>query len=422
MRPRPSRPRVHPALWALAAIGLIVLVALLVAACTPPTSGSEAPASGSEAPASVGAAISSGASAAPSPSVSPTPQPTPLHPAALAPDPGSLIGWTFTPIFQLAFILLAGFYKVTGDIGIAIILLTIIIRAILIPLYRRQLVNQRHMQMIQPEIQEIARRYKGDRNRQYQAQQALYRERGVSPTSGCLPLLLQTPLLYVMYQVIRDGLTNFNVNQMLNVGGVQLISLPCATTPQFTTDAAGHSIVVPCINTTVGWLFGLNAGQPHVDISVLGFGISFLAIFSALLQLVQSKMTLPATNTKLDDPTTRTQRQTLVILPFIFVFFASFLPAGLYIYYIVSTLFGIVQQYLIIGFGSLFPLFGWTPGFAVDHKPRFPVAAPAAPTSPPRAAGAPARPTPERSAIERATSANATIKQRGRQGRRGRRR
>ena len=97
----------------------------------------------------------------------------------------------------------------------------------------------------------------------------------------------------------------------------------------------------------------------------------------------------------------------------------ALLPAGLYIYYIVSTIFGIVQQYLIIGWGSMFPLFGWTPAFAVNHTPRFPVAYPA-PTNTARPAGAPAPTTP----ADRAASAARTVRprERGRQGRRGRRR
>jgi hypothetical protein len=101
------------------------------------------------------------------------------------------------------------------------------------------------------------------------------------------------------------------------------------------------------------------------------------------------------------------------------VVFAGALPAGLYIYYIVSTIFGIVQQYLIIGWGSMFPLFGWTPAFAVNHTPRFPVAYPA-PTNTARPAGAPAPTTP----ADRAASAARTVRprERGRQGRRGRRR
>ena len=405
----PGLPRLRGAAWVVLGLALVVLLAFLVAACSPPDLGGASP-------------LASGASAAPTISPSPTPIPTPLAPAQFQGDIGSLIGVIFTPLFQTIFILLAWFYKVTGDVGIAIVLLTIVIRAVLIPLYRKQLVNQRQMQMIQPEIQEIQKRFKGDRNKQFAAQQTLYKERGVSPTSGCLPLLLQTPLLYIMYQVIRDGLTNFNVNPMLSVFGNQLFTLPCSTTPQFYLDPVTNlQTLKPCIDVTVPWLLGLNAGQPHVDAVFFGF-TSFLAIASALLQLVQSKMTLPATNPKNDDPTTRTQRQTLIILPFIFVFFAKFLPAGLYIYYIVSTIFGIIQQYFIIGWGSMFPLFGWTPGFAVDHKPRFPVAVPSAPTSTSRAAGAPAPPKSDRSTLDRAASADATIRQRGRQGRRGRRR
>jgi YidC/Oxa1 family membrane protein insertase len=374
-----------------------VLVLLFVAGC-----------------AAVGPSPSPGASGAPSPSPTPI---VPLVPAQPSADPIGFFAWIFTPLFQALFILLAFFYKVVGDIGIAIVLLTIVIRALLVPLYRQQLVSQRRMQLLQPELKEMSRRYKGDRQRQMAAQQELYRERGVNPLSGCLPLLLQMPLLYIMYQVIRDGLTNFNVNPMLHVFGVQLFSLNCSDAPQF-LDAA-HQHVKPCIDTIVPWLLGINAGQPHLDIVVMGVGTSILAIVSALLQIVQSKMTLPATDPRNDDPSTRTQRQMLILLPVIFVVFAGALPAGLYIYYIVSTIFGIAQQYLIIGWGSMFPLFGWTPGFVQNHTPRFPVAYPA-PTNTTRPAGAPAPTTPE----DRAAAAARTVRprERGRQGRRGRRR
>ena len=67
----------------------------------------------------------------------------------------------------------------------------------------------------------------------------------------------------------------------------------------------------------------------------------------------------------------------MIFVPFISVFYGGFLPAGLFIYWIVSTLFSIVQQYLILGWGGMFPLFGWTPALAKDHTPRFPVAIPA---------------------------------------------
>ena len=77
-----------------------------------------------------------------------------------------------------------------------------------------------------------------------------------------------------------------------------------------------------------------------------------------------------------NDQASNIQRQTMVIFPLISIAYGGFLPAGLFLYWIVTTIFSIVQQYLIVGWGSLFPAFGWTPGFAKDHKPRFPVAMP----------------------------------------------
>src|SRR6185295_935345 len=191
---------------------------------------------------------------------SPTPLPTPLHPAPLGADPFSLLSWAFTPIFQLVFIILIGFDKLVGDIGIAIILLTIVIRIPLIPLFRKQTVSMRTTQLLAPEVREIQRRNKGNRQAIFDETQAMYRSYGVSQFSGCLPILLQMPLLFVMYQVIREGLTNYDVSTMLTVFGQKVIDLGCPSVPQFV-----NNIVVPCVNTKVAWLGGLDVGQPHID-------------------------------------------------------------------------------------------------------------------------------------------------------------
>ena len=134
-------------------------------------------------------------------------------------------------------------------------------------------------------------------------------------------------------------------------------------------------------------------------------------------------MALPAhdPNTPLDQ-NARTQRAFAIWLPLITVLYGNVIPVGVFIYLIVSTMYQITQQFFTTGWGGMFPLFGRTPAFAVDHKPRFPVAVPTAPTSTARPAGAPAQPNPERSSLDRTASANATIRHRGRQGRRGRRR
>jgi YidC/Oxa1 family membrane protein insertase len=166
-------------------------------------------------------------------------------------------------------------------------------------------------------------------------------------------------------------------------------------------------------------VFGVDLSQPQV-LFTIGIGISLLAIISSLLQLFQSRMTLPRRDPGIpDDQNTKIQRQSMLFLPFISIFYGGFLPAGLFIYWIVSTLFSLVQQYLIIGWGGMFPLLGWDPAFARAHTPRFPVATPVADPSK-RAANSVLTQTDERAA-----KAATTIRPRergGRQGRRGRRR
>jgi YidC/Oxa1 family membrane protein insertase len=377
---------------------LAVVVLLLIAACFP----------------------------APTPAPGATPTPTPaqtLNPAAvpLAPavpdNPISFLAWLFTPIFQIFFIILVFFDQLTGNIAIAIVLLTLLLKAVLIPVFRRQTVSTKRMQMLGPELKELQKRYKGDAVKAQQAQREFYRERGVNPLAGCLPTLLQLLLLIPMYSVFSQGLTNYNVERMVTVFGVELFNLDCPAEPMY--NAAGH--VIPCLDPIA---FGINWGVPEVIIGTAGgfaTGLSIMAVISALLQLIASRMALPAADARMaDDQNTRIQRQMALLFPFISLTYGSLLPAGLFLYWIVSTLFTIVQQYLIIGWGGMFPFFGWNPGFAQDHAPRFPVALPP-PVDPSK--------RPPTSALggqaeNRAAAANKTIRQRerGRQSRRGRRR
>jgi YidC/Oxa1 family membrane protein insertase len=367
----------------------------------------------------------------PDPAATPNPDATALPPHNLCPaqpngaDPLALLSWAFTPIFQAIFLGLAFLYSITGDIGIAIILLTIIIRILLIPVFRAQIVSQRRMQMLQPELRAISTKYKGDRAKISAEQMQLYRDRGVNPASGCLPALLQLVLLLPMYQVFSQGLTAPDISSMLSVFGVQVVNIQCQD--------PGNPYA-PCINPDVPWLAwlpvidstgfhmpgypgGMPANLPEVFISLaflFGLGLSLLALASAILQLVQTRMmTTPS-----DDPQQRAQQRIFLLMPAFSLLYGGILPAGLFIYWITTTVFSIVQQFLINGYGGLFPLFGWTPGFAKDHTPRFPVKMPE-PKPKPATAGAEATQT-TRSATE---SAAGTIKPaRRRSSRRGRRR
>jgi YidC/Oxa1 family membrane protein insertase len=378
----------------LVLLGLLGLVAIILAACAP----------------------GGGPSLAPGQTATPTPVPTPLYPAPLKADPVSVLSWLFTPIFQAFFLLLVAIYTVVPDIGIAIILTTILVRTAMVPLMRRQMVSMRQLQALQPEIKELQRRYKGDRMKQQQAQSELMKERGISQ-AGCLVGMLPLLLLFPFYQVIREGLSSPDPTPMLSVFGFQLISIDCSATL-----ATGQH----CLDTAIPWLGIQNAAGfegVFYTIPFVGIGISVFAIVYTVFQLIASRMALPPHDpgTQLD-PNVRTQRAMSIWLPLITLLYASVIPVGLFLYLIVATVYQLVQQFLTTGWGGMFPLFGWTPGFAREHKPRFPVAVPTAPTSGSRAAGAPAGPKPQRSAIDRTASANATIRQRGRQGRRGRRR
>ena len=352
----------------------------------------------------------------------------PLTPAQPGADPVSLMAWVFNPIFQLLYILLVWLQKVTGDVGVAIILMTLIVRAALIPLFRRQIVSTKRMQLIQPELKELQKRYKGDRAKFSAAQMELFKERGVNPASGCLPLLLQLPLLMIIYSVISQGLTNPDPHAMFSFFGVHLVDYTCVNG---VGGAAGAAVDLykPCINTTVAWLGNLDVSRPWTLFPSVPFlsWFSLLAAASAVLQLVQSRMTMPPSTAAFSDQNSKVQRQLVMFLPLISLAYGGFLPAGLFIYWIVTTVFGIIQQYLIVGWGSTFPLFGFTPGFARDHRPRFPVEEPKI-----VAGGAPgtarkpasARPQVDRTPAARTASAAATVRprERGRQGRRGRKR
>jgi YidC/Oxa1 family membrane protein insertase len=219
------------------------------------------------------------------------------------------------------------------------------------------------MQLLQPEIKEIQRRYKGDRTKVSEATMALYKERGVSPQP--LPaLVLQFVLLIPMYSVIRDGLTSYDPTAMLHIGPWQ-VPLTCQnlvngvpTPPQ------------PCIDPIA---FGIDwsVANTVLPLPIIG-GLSLLAVASGLLQLLQSRMVMPPPAEH--DPQSSIQRQTMVIFPLISIAYGGFLPSVLFLYWIVTTVLSIIQQYLIVT--------SYVPGLRLDARLR---QGPHAPVPGPRA-------------------------------------
>jgi YidC/Oxa1 family membrane protein insertase len=399
--------RLQNLLVRLAPLLLLGALALIVAACVPGSSGA-------------------GASGSPTPT--PAPSQAPLAPAHLGATPWDLLAWAFTPIFQTLFIALVVLDKLLGNMLLAILALTVIIKLITTPITRKQLVSSRQTQLLQPEIKEINRKYKGDRVKQQQATSEFYKQRGINPAGGCLPMLATTGLLIPMYSVFSQGLTNYDISAMLRVGPIdfgQILGITC-TDPAPIFDPVHKYVTNPCLGQS-STVFGINWGIPEpftTGLFILGFGLSILAVISSLIQLVSSRQLLPPFDPRTaDDANVKTQRQMAYFLPFLSILYGGVVPAGLMLYWIASSVISIGQQFFVVGFGGIFPLFGWTPRFAQDYRPRYHVTLPE-----PKAITKTGNPSAaERSkAVDREINARTTIRpnpnNRAKSGRRGRRR
>jgi YidC/Oxa1 family membrane protein insertase len=309
----------------------------------------------------------------------------------------------FLPLFNL---LIASYRIIFSDFALAIIVFTVVIRTLLAPLFVRQIQSQKEMQRMAPLIREVNRKHKGNRTKIAEETQALYREHGVNPAAGCLPVVLQLPLLFALYQAlirasnvvtlsVKDAASDTFTQLQAALPGIEKlhdikdaagaitqvqyaapVAGPC-NLPQFEVANFTHFLPLNCqlveplklataINTKVGWLGGLDLAQiDHVFAVVipgLGFALSGLAVVAALLQFVQVRMTSPKPNP--DDPTSSTTNTMTYLFPLLTIWWGGLFPSGLILYWVVYTAYLVVQQYRIMGWGNLFPLFGWQPGFA----------------------------------------------------------
>lgn len=323
----------------------------------------------------------------------------------------------FTPPWDLFFLplfnLLIFLYNLPFfDFALAIIVFTIVIRTILAPLFVRQIRSQKEMQRMQPLVREIQRKHKGNRTKITEETMALYREHGVNQFGGCLPVLLQLPILFALYQALirasnvvtltadkassdafaalQAALPNITkLSEQTDANGVVTNVLyaapldgPC-NLPQFNAADFSHFLPLNCqlidpiklrepVDTTIGWLLNLDLARiDHVFALNLGvFAISLLAVIAAILQFVQVKMTSPRPNP--EDPTSGMTSTMMYTFPLLTIVWGGLFPSGLIMYWVVYTAYLVVQQYLIMGWGNLFPLFGWQPSWApaVEEPPR----------------------------------------------------
>ncbi len=226
-------------------------------------------------------------------------------------DRGVDFGW-FSVLAIPLIRLLNLFHRGTGNYGIDIILLTILVKVLFIPLTAKSMKSMRAMQKLQPEMTKMREKYKDDREALNKEMIELYKRHKVNPLGGCLPMLLQFPVFIGLYQGLYGAIELRHASFMLWVS--DLSTNECYPWPGQTT------------------LIGCN------DLSIMGMPIPLLVLFMGGSMLLQQWMT-PASGM---DPTQ--QRMMMIVMPVMFtVMFVTF-PSGLVLYWLVNNILTIVQQ------------------------------------------------------------------------------
>jgi YidC/Oxa1 family membrane protein insertase len=236
-------------------------------------------------------------------------------------------------------------HLVGGSWGLAIVGLTVLIRAILVPLTFRQLKSMQEMQRLAPQIQALKEKYKEDKQRQQQEIMKFYQEHKINPLASCLPLVLQIPVFISLFYMLRTDLK-------LDICGPQLKAYYSAKLGHLVV----HNSQIPqgkvhlANGTVVKGLSEINCSlvAPHSakflflpDITEKATGVALIVLI-ALYVGSQLASTLAATATA--DPM---QRRLMLLLPIVFVVILYRYPAGLLVYWITSNLWTIGQQALI---------------------------------------------------------------------------
>ena len=256
-------------------------------------------------------------------------------------------------------------HVVGGSWGLAIVGLTVVIRAVLVPLTFRQLKSMQEMQRLAPQIQALKEKYKDDKQRQQQEIMNFYREHKINPLASCLPLLLQLPVFISLFYMLRSDLKK-------HICGSSLVDH--YNNLHHTAITAVSHLPGKYVEKT-----SCNSVAPHSAKFLFLPDITNKATGAALVVLIllyvasQVASTLVATATA--DPN---QRRIMLVLPIVFVLFLYRFPAGLLVYWITTNTWTIGQQLLIKRhMGSIAPPGGaGSDGRSPNGKPEAPAGGP----------------------------------------------
>ncbi len=260
----------------------------------------------------------------------------------------------FQPLIDIFEPALKFFHSTVGvGWGLSIMLLTVVIRALLLPLAVKQFHSMQKLQRLTPELKAIQNKYKEDKQRQQQELMKLYREHGVNPASSCLPLAAQIPVFIGLFYTLRTSLRKDICPHIQSVYQQAYslkhhISLHAATAHTTACGARGGA----------GFLF-IN------DLTNKATGATLVVL---ILLYVGTQL---ASSLLMSTPTMdRTQRQMTILLPLFFVIFIIQFPAGLIVYWITTNAWTMLQQYVIRRrIGTVAPVTAGAPGGAGGGPP-----------------------------------------------------
>jgi YidC/Oxa1 family membrane protein insertase len=219
--------------------------------------------------------------------------------------------------------------------GLSIIGLVIVMRAAMIPLFVKQINASRKMQMIQPELQKIQKKYKGktdpeSRQAMTQETMALYRQEGTNPFSSCLPILVQSPFFFGLFRVL-NGLEKISTGQNEEIGPI-------------TREVAGQAEQATLFGAQLSDTFlGADNTATYV-VTVILIVLMSATTFTTQRQLMTKNMPASA----LDNPFAKQQKLIMYVMPVVFAVSGVNFPIGVLLYWFTTNVWSMVQQFYVI--------------------------------------------------------------------------
>lgn len=244
--------------------------------------------------------------------------------------------WNTLILSPMVNVLIFIYNTILHNFGIAIILFTILIRLITYPLTAQQIKSQAKMQELQgnKKMQEIQKKYKDDKQKLQEEQMKLYKEMGINPLGGCLPLLIQLPIMVGLYQSISLAMASAPM-QLLTLSNSLYSFIPA-------------SLLIP-LNSTFLWM---NLGLPEKDspnaflIPGTAIPIPIMTILVVVTSFLQSKLMTPAANP--GDQSNQMSKMMNLYMPIFMGYISWTLASGLALYFFVTNALAIVQ-YAMMG-------------------------------------------------------------------------